>query len=113
MNKLLAATFCLTTATAAVHAQELTINRAGTQASAKGPAANFTGAVRVDPLAQASAPARVGAAYVTFAPGARSAWHSHPLGQTLVVTSGVGRVQQWARTRRRSARATSSGHHRV
>lgn len=76
-------------------APAIKIARAGSQASSKGPAANFTGAVRVDPLYQAQAPARASAALVTFEPGARSAWHSHPLGQTLVVTSGVGRVQQW------------------
>jgi quercetin dioxygenase-like cupin family protein len=81
--------------TAAKPAASLSINRAGTQASMKGPAANFTGAVRVDPLFQAQAPTRTSAAYVTFEPGARSAWHSHPLGQTLVVTAGAGRVQQW------------------
>lgn len=74
---------------------EIAIARAGTQASAKGPAANFTGTVRVDPLFQPSAPARTAGAWVTFEPGARSAWHSHPLGQTLVVTAGVGRVQRW------------------
>lgn len=73
----------------------MTIGRAGTQASAKGPSTNFTGAVRVDPLFQPQAPTRASAAYVTFEPGARSAWHSHPLGQTLVVTAGIGRVQQW------------------
>lgn len=101
MRQFFAATLGLALA-ASAHAQqgaapELQITRAGAQASAKGPAANFTGAVRVDPLVQAPAPARTGAAYVTFEPGARSAWHSHPLGQTLVVTSGVGRVQQWGK----------------
>lgn len=67
----------------------------GTQASVRGPAQNFTGSVRVDPLFGANAPSRTSGAYVTFEPGARSAWHSHPLGQTLVVTAGVGRVQSW------------------
>jgi len=67
----------------------------GTQASIRGPAQNFTGSVRVDPLFGANAPSRTTGAYVTFEPGARSAWHSHPLGQTLVVTAGVGRVQSW------------------
>jgi len=71
------------------------IARAGSQASSKDPAANFTGAVRVDPLFQPKEPSRTAAAYVTFEPGARSAWHTHPAGQTLVVTSGVGRVQRW------------------
>ena len=68
------------------------IKRVGTQASAKGPADWFTGTVRIDPLFQANAPARAGGASVTFEPGARTAWHTHPLGQTLIVTSGVGRV---------------------
>ncbi|WNG50985.1 cupin domain-containing protein [Archangium minus] len=75
--------------------QALRITRSGTQPSAKGPAESFTGAVRVDPLFQANAPARAAGASVTFEPGARTAWHTHPLGQTLVVTAGVGRVQQW------------------
>ncbi len=71
------------------------ITRAGTQPSQKGPAEHFTGSVRVDPLFQPNAPSRVAGAYVTFEPCARTDWHTHPLGQTLVVTSGVGRVQQW------------------
>jgi quercetin dioxygenase-like cupin family protein len=71
------------------------IKRAGSQAAGKGPAEWFTGAVRVDPLFQAPDPARVGGASVTFEPGARTAWHSHPLGQTLIVTAGCGRVQRW------------------
>ena len=76
-------------------AGDIAIARAGSQASSKGPAANFTGAVRVDPLFQPKEPSRTSAAWVTFEPGARSAWHTHPAGQTLVVTSGVGRVQRW------------------
>jgi len=71
------------------------IKRNGSQPSAKGPADWFTGTVRVDPLFNAEEPARTGAAYVTFEPGARTAWHTHPLGQTLVVTAGCGRVQSW------------------
>ena len=71
------------------------ITRAGAQASAKGPADWFTGTVRIDPLFQAPAPARAAGAAVTFEPGARTAWHSHPLGQTLLVTAGFGRVQRW------------------
>ena len=70
------------------------IKRNGSQPAAKGPAEWFTGVVRIDPLHQASEPARVGCAYVTFEPGARTAWHTHPLGQTLVVTAGCGRVQR-------------------
>lgn len=69
------------------------ITRAGTQASVAGPDANFTGRVRVDPLAQANEHINAGTAYVTFEPGARSAWHAHPRGQYLVVTAGVGRTQ--------------------
>ena len=69
------------------------IKRSGSQASAQGPHANFTGKVRVDPLNSAPQPARVSCALVTFDPGARSAWHFHPLGQTLVVTQGCGWVQ--------------------
>ncbi len=71
------------------------IKRSGTQPSGKGDPEHFTGAVRMDPLNQAPEPARVACATVTFEPGARTAWHSHPLGQTLVVLSGAGRVQKW------------------
>jgi quercetin dioxygenase-like cupin family protein len=71
------------------------IKRNGSQPSGKGPADWFTGNVRIDPMHQADAPARVSIASVTFEPGARSAWHSHPLGQTLVITAGRGRVQNW------------------
>jgi hypothetical protein len=71
------------------------IERNGSQPSNKGPAEYFTGVVRVDPLFQAPAPARATGAYVTFEPGARSAWHTDPLGQTLIVTSGVGWTQCW------------------
>ena len=71
------------------------IQRSGSQPSAKGPVDYFTGAVRIDPLIEAPEPARVRAASVTFEPGARTAWHAHPLGQTLIVTSGLGRVQRW------------------
>jgi quercetin dioxygenase-like cupin family protein len=70
------------------------IKRVGSQPSAKGPDDWFTGAVRIDPLFQTSAPARVAGASVTFEPGARTAWHTHPLGQTLIVTSGRGLVQR-------------------
>jgi quercetin dioxygenase-like cupin family protein len=71
------------------------IRRSGSQPSAKGPADWFTGTVRIDPLFQASDPARAAGACVTFEPGSRTAWHTHPLGQTLIVTCGVGRVQRW------------------
>jgi 4-carboxymuconolactone decarboxylase len=73
----------------------LVVTRSEAQTSRQGPAENFTGSVRVDQQFQASAPGRVLGARVTFEPGARTAWHSHPLGQTLIVTSGVGRVQRW------------------
>lgn len=71
----------------------MVIKRSGSQASMKGPAEWFTGVVRIDPLFTAPAPARVGCASVTFEPGARSAWHVHPLGQILVVTFGCGWTQ--------------------
>ncbi|MCY1046915.1 cupin domain-containing protein [Corallococcus sp. bb12-1] len=77
------------------NAQKLNIARNGSQPSIQGPAENFTGSVRVDPLFQPNAPSRTAGAYVTFEPGARSAWHTHPLGQTLIVTAGSGRVQRW------------------
>jgi quercetin dioxygenase-like cupin family protein len=70
------------------------IKRNGSQPSSKGPADYFTGTVRIDPLFQAPDPARVRGASVTFEPGARTAWHTHPLGQTLIVTAGCGLVQR-------------------
>jgi quercetin dioxygenase-like cupin family protein len=71
------------------------IKRIGTQPSNKGPADWFTGTVRIDPLFQCPTPARAVGASVTFEPGARTAWHTHPLGQTLIVLSGCGRAQSW------------------
>ncbi|PPT43928.1 cupin [Xanthomonas arboricola] len=73
------------------------VSKAGGAASAAGPADYFTGTVRIDAPFQADAPARVGGATVTFEPGARTAWHTHPLGQTLIVTAGAGRVQEWGK----------------
>ena len=70
------------------------IKRSGSQPSGKGPQDYFTGTVRIDPLFSAPDPARVAGASVTFEPGARTAWHTHPLGQTLIVTSGCGWVQR-------------------
>lgn len=70
------------------------ITRAGTNASMKGPEDWFTGTVRVDPMFQAEDPGRVAGSHVTFEPGARTAWHTHPAGQTLIVTFGRGRVQR-------------------
>ena len=74
--------------------QKLNITRIGTQQSGKGPAEWFTGTVRIDPLFQPQAPARAVGASVTFEPGARTAWHTHPLGQTLLITAGCGWVQR-------------------
>ena len=71
------------------------LRRNGSQPSAKGPAEYFTGTVRIDALFKAPSPARASGAYVTFEPSARSNWHTHPLGQTLIVTSGCGLVQSW------------------
>ena len=71
------------------------IMKAGLQASQKGPSEWFTGSVRIDPLLQTPDPALVQSASVTFEPGARTAWHTHPLGQTLIVTAGYGWVQRW------------------
>ena len=73
---------------------QMDITRIGSQPSAKGPADWFTGTVRIDPLFQTKAPARAAGASVTFEPGARTAWHTHPLGQTLIVTAGCGWVQR-------------------
>jgi quercetin dioxygenase-like cupin family protein len=73
---------------------EIDIKRNGSRPSAKGSSDWFTGSVRVDPLFQAPEPARAGAGQVTFEPGARTAWHTHPLGQTLIITSGLGWVQR-------------------
>jgi quercetin dioxygenase-like cupin family protein len=73
----------------------MNITRVDSRPSGKGPAEYFTGTVRIDPLFQAPDPARAVGASVTFEPGARTAWHTHPLGQTLIVTAGYGLVQRW------------------
>jgi quercetin dioxygenase-like cupin family protein len=78
-----------------IRGAEMDIKRVGSQASTKGPAERFTGTVRIDPVFDAPAPARAAGANVTFEPGARTARHTHPLGQTLIVTAGVGRAQRW------------------
>ena len=88
-------TFSFVRASAATPGGEMEIKRSGSQPSAKGPAEWFTGTVRIDPLFDAPVPARAAGASVTFEPGARTAWHTHPLGQTLIVTSGMGRTQRW------------------
>jgi quercetin dioxygenase-like cupin family protein len=75
--------------------EQVDIKRSGSRPSGKGPADWFTGAVRIDPLFEAPAPARAISASVTFEPGARTAWHTHPLGQTLIVTAGAGLAQRW------------------
>ena len=85
---------CASTASADTN-QMIMVTRAGTQPSATGGAENFTGSVRVDSRFKGSGEARISGATVTFEPGARTAWHTHPLGQTLIVTAGVGRVQHW------------------
>ncbi|CAE6859817.1 cupin domain-containing protein [Paraburkholderia domus] len=104
MNLLAAASIVLlfTTMTFSVNAQdkqELEIIRVGSQPSGKVPAGNFTGSVRVDSMFRGTAPSRLGGGTVTFEPGARTAWHTHPLGQILIVTAGVGEVQQWGHPR--------------
>jgi quercetin dioxygenase-like cupin family protein len=74
--------------------EQMEIKRSGSQASRRGPEEYFTGTVRLDPLFEAPDPARVAGASVTFEPGARTAWHTHPLGQTLIITFGCGWVQR-------------------
>jgi 4-carboxymuconolactone decarboxylase len=93
--KLLAAAALSASMLAPAFAQNLEISRAGTRATTEGPAQNFTGQVRVEMAFAAKAPGRTSGGYVTFSPGARSAWHTHPIVQVLVVTEGVGRVQEW------------------
>jgi quercetin dioxygenase-like cupin family protein len=100
MKSVVAKILSLTFATAAFAqggsaAQEMVVTRSGSQPSSKGPAQNFTGSVHVDPLFGAHPPSTTSGGAVTFEPGARSAWHTHPAGQVLIVTAGVGRVQQW------------------
>jgi len=81
--------------TSAPDSQLITVMRSGAQPSRKAPAEYFTGSVRIDPLFDATEPSRTSGASVTFEPGARTSWHTHPLGQILIVTAGVGRVQRW------------------
>ena len=92
---LLASPSAAQTRTSALAGDTMAISRRGSRPVQPGPAAQFTGTVRVEPLFAATDASRASAASVTFDPGARSAWHSHPLGQRLVVTAGTGRVQQW------------------
>ena len=96
MKQLVAAALTLSMLSPAVAAEpELQISRAGTRVVNPAPAQNFTGSVTVEMLHTPAGPDRASAGSVTFSPGARTAWHSHPLGQTLIVTAGVGRVQRW------------------
>jgi 4-carboxymuconolactone decarboxylase len=83
------------TSAAVQDSQTIKITRSGSQPSLGGPAEHFTGSARIDPLFQANDPARTSGARITFEPGARTAWHTHPLGQILIVTAGIGRVQRW------------------
>ncbi|WP_248919961.1 (R)-mandelonitrile lyase [Pseudomonas entomophila] len=95
MNRLIAPLVALSFMAAESQAAgEIRVTPNGSQPSVKGAAQNFTGSVRVDGLFNGDAPARIGGGTVTFEPGARTAWHTHPLGQTLIVTAGVGYVQQ-------------------
>jgi quercetin dioxygenase-like cupin family protein len=89
------------------------IKRSGSEPSYKGPPKYFTGTVRVDPLFSPRDPARASGALVTFEPGARTMWHTHPLGQTLIVTAGCGRVQREGARLRKSGRVTWFGYHRM
>jgi quercetin dioxygenase-like cupin family protein len=97
LNKLLVLPLALsiTASASAADVATQTIVRAGTQPSASGPEEYFTGRVRVDRVVPVTADIKASAAYVTFEPGARSAWHTHPKGQHLIVTAGVGRTQVW------------------
>lgn len=98
MRPLFAATASIALCTSAALAEThptIILSRPGAQPSVAGSAENFTGSVRVDSRFQGTAPARIGGGTVTFEPGARTAWHTHPLGQTLIVTAGVGLVQAW------------------
>ncbi|MBT2304667.1 cupin domain-containing protein [Variovorax paradoxus] len=84
-------------AASSVAPQGMSISRNGTRPSAPGPAQFFAGTARIDPLFPVNAPSRMSGASVTFEPGARSNWHTHPLGQVLVVTAGFGLAQQWGK----------------
>lgn len=99
MMKTAIAALILALSVSAVSAKEnspmITVSQSGSKPSVKGPAEYFTGTVRIDAPFQGTGPARVGGATVTFEPSARTAWHTHPLGQTLIVTAGFGRVQEW------------------
>jgi len=93
-TRLAAAALLLGASTSGAEPQKMTITRSGSQPASPGPPQNFTGSVRVDPLFPARDPSRVSGGSVAFEPGARSAWHSHPLGQTLIITAGTGWIQE-------------------
>jgi quercetin dioxygenase-like cupin family protein len=98
MKRLACAALTLALLAGSAHADPgpvVTVSRSGSQPSAKGPAGWFTGTARIDTLFAARDPAHASGAAVTFEPGARTVWHTHPAGQTLVVTAGAGWVQQW------------------
>lgn len=96
MKMLSTAAMILSMASASTFADDkIRILHPGNTKSAQGPASNFTGQVRIDSLFQADAPAKLGGGFVTFEPGSRTNWHTHPLGQTLIVTQGVGYIQEW------------------
>ena len=95
MKSILATVAVMAAAMPAYASSEVVVTRAGSQPSTAGPAKNFTGSVRVDDRFKGSGLARISGATITFEPGARTAWHTHPLGQTLIVTAGVGLVQEW------------------
>ncbi|WP_413731034.1 cupin domain-containing protein [Sodalis sp. RH22] len=100
MNRLMISALPLALPPSATFAEEtsmIDITRHGSTPAASGPESYFTGTVRIDAPFQATPPARVGGATVTFQPGARTAWHTHPLGQTLIVTAGQGWVQEWGK----------------
>lgn len=108
--KVLLATIAMTaTAMPAYANTEVVVTRAGSQPSTAGSPDNFTGSVRVDDRFSGTAPARIGGATVTFEPGARTAWHSHPLGQTLIVTAGARETIRSGRPRlaRRAGKGSS------
>src|SRR5205823_11410880 len=94
-------------------AQKITITRSGSQPSRQAPAQYFTGSVRIDPLFQAKDPSHTSGSYVTFEPGARSAWHTHPLGQTLIVTAGTAGCSAGVIPSRKSGREMWCGFRRV
>jgi quercetin dioxygenase-like cupin family protein len=86
---------CLLAAASGESSLSIAVTRSGSQLSRQGAAENFTGSVRIDTLFTANPPSRASGGRVTFEPGARTAWHTHPLGQTLIVTAGSGWVQPW------------------